>query len=144
MYLLVVVLFSEKYVKEILERFVDIDVRGATVIKSEGMGTILSEEIPIFLSLGRLLSGEDKRTNNFTIFSAIKTEKTLQEAIDTVFDVVKDINKPGTGIMIVLPVLKIYGLAENNIKRAFKHGYSAKHWDTCIYWHFCSLYTEKI
>ncbi|MGC8758213.1 MAG: hypothetical protein ACP5QX_07235 [Caldisericaceae bacterium] len=117
MYLLVVVLFSEKHVKEILERFVDIDVRGATVINSQGMGTILSEEIPIFSSLGYVLSGEDKRTNNFTIFSAIKTEKTLQEAIDTVLDVVKDINKPGTGIMIVLPVLKIYGLAENNIKK---------------------------
>jgi hypothetical protein len=117
-YLLIVVLYSESHVKEILERFIDIDVRGATVINSEGMGTILSEEIPIFSSLRNVLSGEVKRTNNFTIFSAIKTEKTLQNVIDTVLDVVKDINKPGAGIIIVLPVLKIYGLAENNIKKS--------------------------
>jgi hypothetical protein len=118
MFLLILVLYSETHVKEVLERFIDIDVRGATVINSEGMGAILSEEIPIFSSLRYVLSGEDKRTNNFTIFSAIKTEKTLQEAVNTVLDVVKDINKPGTGIMIVLPVLKIYGLAENNIKKS--------------------------
>lgn len=42
MFLLIVVLYSETHVKEVLERFVDIDVRGATVINSEGMGTILS------------------------------------------------------------------------------------------------------
>ena len=118
MFLFIVVLYSETHVKEVLERFVDIDVRGATVINSQGMGTILSEEIPIFSSLRYVLSGEERRTNNFTIFSAIKTEKTLQEAIDIVFDVVKDINRPGTGIMIVLPVLKIYGLAEKNVKES--------------------------
>lgn len=113
MYLLLLVLNNENHVKEILEKFIDIDVRGATVINSQGMGRIISEKVPIFSSLRSILSGEKNRVNNFTIFSAIKTEETLNKAIDVIFTVVKDINKPGTGILIVLPVIKIFGLAND-------------------------------
>jgi nitrogen regulatory protein P-II 1 len=116
MYLLLIVLNNESHVKDILEKFVDIDIRGATIINSQGMGRILSDKIPIFPSLKYVLSGNEKRVNNFTIFSAIESEKTLQDAVDVVMNIVKDIDKPGVGIMMVLPVLKIYGLAENNIK----------------------------
>lgn len=113
MFLLIIVLYNEKNVKEILERFINIDVRGATVIDSQGMGTLLSDEIPIFSSLRHILSTSEKRTNNFTIFSAIKTEETLNKAIDTVNEVLQDINRPDTGIIIVMPVLKMYGFAGN-------------------------------
>lgn len=116
MYLLLMVLNNENHLREILERFVEIDVRGATVINSQGMGRIVSEKIPIFSSLRSILSGEESRVNNFTVFSAIKTEETLNKAIEVVLDVVKDINKPGTGILIVLPILKIYGLANDSLK----------------------------
>lgn len=115
MYLLLIVLNSENHVREVLEKFIDIDVRGATVINSQGMGRIISEKVPIFSSLRNILSGEENRVNNFTIFSAIKTEETLNKAIDVVLSVVKDINKPGTGIIIVLPILKIYGFANNSL-----------------------------
>lgn len=114
MYLLLLVLNNESHVKEILEKFIDIDVRGATVINSQGMGRIISEKVPIFSSLRSILSGEENRVNNFTIFSAIKTDETLNKAIDVVLNVVKDINKPGTGILIVLPVIKIFGLANDS------------------------------
>jgi len=116
MYLLLMVLNNENHLREILERFVEIDVRGATVINSQGMGRIVSEKIPIFSSLRSILSGKESRVNNFTVFSAIKTEETLNKAIEVVLDVVKDINKPGTGILIVLPILKIYGLANDSLK----------------------------
>ncbi len=112
MFLLIITLYNENHVREILRKFVEIDVRGATLIKSQGMGSIISDEVPIFSSLRHIISGENERSDNFTIFSAIKTKETLNKAVETVFDIVKDINKPGTGIMIVLPVLKIYGLAE--------------------------------
>ncbi|RLD14901.1 MAG: hypothetical protein DRI28_02230 [Caldiserica bacterium] len=111
MYLLVVVLNHESHVKEILERFIEVDVRGATVIETQGMGRLLSQEIPIFTTFRKVLSGAQQRVNNFTIFSVIRTEKTLRDAIDVVFDVVGDIDRPGTGIMFVLPVLHMYGLA---------------------------------
>jgi hypothetical protein len=37
--------------KTILKKFLEIDVRGATLIRSKGMVSLLSEEVPIFTSL---------------------------------------------------------------------------------------------
>lgn len=51
MYLLIIVLYNENYVREILKKFLEIDVRGATLIRSKGMASLLSEEVPIFTSL---------------------------------------------------------------------------------------------
>ncbi len=113
MYLLIAVLYEEAHVKEILQKFTEIDVRGATLINTQGMASIISDEVPFFSSLRKVISGENLMSSNFTIFSAIKTEETLNKAIEVILSVVKDINKPGTGIVIVLPVIRIYGLAQN-------------------------------
>jgi hypothetical protein len=48
MYLLIIVLYNENYVREILKKFLEIDVRGATLIRSKGMASLLSKEVPIF------------------------------------------------------------------------------------------------
>ena len=50
-YLFIKVPYNENYVKEILKKFLEIDVRGATLIRSEGMASLLPEEVPIFTSL---------------------------------------------------------------------------------------------
>jgi hypothetical protein len=112
MYLLIIVLYNEKYVKEILRKFVEIGVRGATLIRSQGMASLLSDEVPIFSSLRHMFEETEGLGENYTIFSAIKTEETLNKATEAVLKIVKDIDKPGTGVMIVQPVLKIYGLAQ--------------------------------
>ena len=64
MHLLVAVLNSPDDVDSILAGFVELGVRGATVINSEGMGRVLSHDIPIFASLQTLLnrSGPENRT----------------------------------------------------------------------------------
>lgn len=54
MYLLIIILYNENYVREILKKFLEIDVRGATLIRSKGMASLLSEEVPIFTSLRRM------------------------------------------------------------------------------------------
>ena len=50
MYLLVAVFPQENQISALLAKFLEIDVRGATVIDSYGMGELLSQEIPIFSS----------------------------------------------------------------------------------------------
>jgi len=110
-YLFIKVPYNENYEKEILKKFLEIDVRGATLIRSKGTASLLSEEVPIFTSLRRMFK-ETNLGENYTIFSAIKTEETLNKATEAVLEIVKDIDKPGTGIMIVVPVIKIYGLAQ--------------------------------
>lgn len=111
MNVLVVVLYHEEHLRKLLEKLPAIDVRGATVIDSTGMGKLLANDVPIFSTLSRLLSGASNRVENYTVFSVIRTDETLEKAIALVHDIVGDMRKPGTGILFVLPVSRVEGLA---------------------------------
>lgn len=111
MNVLVVVLNHEEHVRILLERFPEIDVRGATVISSTGMGQLLAVDVPIFSTLSKLLSGASDRVENYTVFSVIRTDETLEKAIALVHEVVGDMKAPGSGILFVVPVVRIEGLA---------------------------------
>jgi nitrogen regulatory protein PII len=111
MNVLVVVLNHEEHVRILLERFPEIDVRGATVISSTGMGQLLAADVPIFSTLSKLLSGASNRVENYTVFSVIRTDETLEKAIALVHEVVGDMKAPGSGILFVVPVVRIEGLA---------------------------------
>ena len=54
MHLLLAVINEPERVDDIIAGFFEIGLRGATVISSEGMGNILSHEIPIFAGLQRI------------------------------------------------------------------------------------------
>ncbi len=111
MNLLVVVLNHEEHLRTLLEKLPEIDVRGATVISSTGMGQLLATDVPIFSTLSRLLSGASNRVENYTVFSLIRTEETLEKAIALVHEVAGTMKEPGSGILFVLPVTRIEGLA---------------------------------
>ena len=111
MNVLVVVLNHEEHVRILLERFHEIDVRGATVISSTGMGQLLAADVPIFSTLSKLLSGASDRVENYTVFSVIRTDETLEKAIALVHEVVGDMKAPDSGILFVVPVVRIEGLA---------------------------------
>jgi len=111
MHVLVIVLYHEEHLHGILARLPSIDVRGATVIESTGMGGVLMDEIPIFAILSRVWAESEGRSHNYTVFSVIKTDETLQKAIDMVKEVVGDISKPGVGILFTVPIDRIEGLA---------------------------------
>ncbi|UNC92600.1 P-II family nitrogen regulator [Candidatus Contubernalis alkaliaceticus] len=110
MKLLVLVLNKTDELNELLEGFIDIGIRGATVIDSTGMGRILSNHVPLFGGLSHLFSGE--RPANKVIFSIIH-ECHLQEAINLVKRVVGEFKEPGTGIIFTLDVDNVFGLADN-------------------------------
>ncbi len=111
-YLLVVVLNKTEKLENILERFVDVDVRGATIIDSTGMGRTLETEIPIFGTLQEILNaGKGRRPENKTLFTVIKEEKTLRDAERVVKEELSEFKEAGTGIMFALPVLDFTGLS---------------------------------
>jgi len=109
MVLFFLVLNKEEYLKEILEAFLELDIRGATIIDSLGMGRVLTYEVPIFAGLRELLPGS--RPFNKTIFSLVKEEKVepLTEAIE---QIVGSLDEPGTGIVFTIKVDKVRGLAK--------------------------------
>ena len=68
MFLLVAVLNSDAHVRKVLEGFTAIDVGGATVIDSRGMGQMLAADIPIVAGIARLLGGSPVQESSRTIF----------------------------------------------------------------------------
>ena len=112
MHALFIVINEVDYIDDILTRFLEIGVRGATILDSQGMGSAIANgnnsDIPLFGSLKRYL--DSSRPYNKTIFTIIKGEDLVEEAVSSVKDIVGDISKPGVGLMFTVPIGKVYGM----------------------------------
>ncbi|MEJ2187146.1 MAG: hypothetical protein P8Z36_14625 [Gemmatimonadota bacterium] len=108
MQLLMVVVNQEEKLDDILSGFLELGITGATVINSEGMGHVLSHDIPIFAGLQTLISRS--RPQNQTIFSVMDDDK-IDGALRMLQDICGNLEDPATGIAFVLPVSRVVGLA---------------------------------
>ncbi|MGI6787228.1 MAG: hypothetical protein ACOX5X_01555 [Acholeplasmataceae bacterium] len=112
MNVLVIVLNDLVYLDEILEKFVDLKVRGATIIESQGMASaILNSEGLNFLMQG-LFKGrtDEEQKYSKTIFTVIPDEETLVKTVEAVRKIVERSRKKTVGFMFTLPVSGIYPL----------------------------------
>lgn len=109
MQLLVVVINQEEKLDDILSGFLELGITGATIFNSEGMGRVLSHDIPIFAGLETLVSRS--RPQNQTIFSVIDDPDKVDRALDLLHEICGDFNDPATGIAFVVPVTRVIGLA---------------------------------
>lgn len=110
MKLLILVLSKTECLDQVLEALNDVGISGATIIDTVGMGRTLSKEEPM---VGDLKLLEEKgRLEHKTIFTVIKGEKKVEEAIKTIDHIVGGLDNPNTGILFVLPVEKAFGLTE--------------------------------
>ena len=107
MKLLIIILNKEEYLDELLEGFIEMDIRGATVINSQGMGSIITTDIPIFAGLKDLLQGN--RPGNKTILTLIDDEL-IPVVVNLFEDIVGKMDEPGNGIIFTLPVDSVFGL----------------------------------
>ena len=112
MNVLFIVLNEMEYLNDILDRFVDIGITGATILDSQGMGSAIYNSgrgnSPIFGSIRSFL--DNARPYNKTIFTVIEDEEMLNEAVMAVKDILGDMTKPGVGMMFTLPVGNVYGI----------------------------------
>ena len=109
MQLLIAVINQEEKLDDILSGFLELGITGATIIDSEGMGHVLSHDIPIFAGLQTLISRS--RPQNTTIFSVIDSDEKAEGAIARLRDICGDLEDPATGIVFTLPVNRVAGLA---------------------------------
>ena len=109
MELLIVVINDVDRMDEVLAGFLEIGITGATVIDSEGMGRVLSHDIPIFAGLQTLISRS--RPQNQTLFSVIDEPEKVEQAIALMQDVCGRFDDPATGIAMTVPVTRVVGLA---------------------------------
>ncbi len=109
MELLIAVINQEGRLDDILSGFLELGITGATIIDSEGMGHVLSHDIPIFAGLQTLISRA--RPQNKTIFSVIDSDEKMEGALALLQEICGDLNDPATGIAFTIPLSRVTGLA---------------------------------
>lgn len=109
MQLLIAVINEEEKLDEILSGLVELGVTGATIINSEGMGRVVSHDIPIFAGLGALASRS--RPQNQTLFSVIREDEKVDGVVALLREICGDLENPGTGIVFTIPITRVVGLA---------------------------------
>lgn len=105
--LLIMVINDRERLDEVLMGLLELGVTGATIVDSEGMGRILSDDIPVF---GGLKAAVVDRPRNVTIMSVVD-EGRVDPVVAHVQGVLGDLSAPSTGIIFVLPVERVVGLA---------------------------------
>jgi nitrogen regulatory protein PII len=108
MKLVVFVLNREELLEEVLEAFLEAQVPGATVLDSEGMGRLLTYEVPLFAGFKEYMRGN--KPYNRTIFSVVDRDEKVAKLEGLLEKVCGDLSLPGTGILFTLPVDYARGL----------------------------------
>jgi nitrogen regulatory protein P-II 1 len=105
--LLIIILNKEEFLDDFVQGLLEVDVRGATILDSVGMGHILAQDIPIFAGLKGLLSGN--RPHNKTLLTAIRDDQ--ESKVVAMFEqVVGPLTEPGNGLIVVLPIAALHGV----------------------------------
>ncbi len=110
MKLLVFILNKEEYLEEVLEAFIELNISGATILDSVGMGSILAQDIPIFAGFKNLLQGS--RRANKTILTVIPKDL-VQPTVQAIEQIVGSLDEPGNGLLFVLDIDQLYGLGKS-------------------------------
>ena len=106
---LFLILNKTEKLNDVLEAYVKVGIKGATVVDSQGMGSALSESnLPMFGGFLRTVL-DNNRPFNKVIFSVVKDAEVLNDAIAAVEDILGDMSKPGVGLMFVMPVDRVVG-----------------------------------
>lgn len=113
MYLILFVLHDIDKLQTVLDAWTDAGVSGITILPSTGLSRLrkslaLRDDLPLIPSLEDLME-HDERFNR-TFFTIVEDEIMADKVIQVTENITGDLNKPNTGILAVLPVLKVFGL----------------------------------
>lgn len=100
--LLVCVLNEPDYLNEVLTAFVEAEVTTSTVIESQGMARILSQDVPIFAGFRHLFAGS--KPFNHTIFAVVNDHDITERVIRLVRDVLGEVDSASKGVIFSVPV----------------------------------------
>ncbi|HBL41240.1 MAG TPA: hypothetical protein DDY98_06600 [Ruminococcaceae bacterium] len=111
MKLLVLVLNKTECLGELLTALLNAELRGATVIDSQGMLRVIDEDTveppPIFGMLRKYMTPSHEM--NKTVFIVLPDEK-IDTARRIINEVTGGIDKPNTGIMFAVPLSFVEGI----------------------------------
>ncbi len=107
MHLLIIVLNRIEKLEELLEGFIEMEIPGATILDSVGMGSVLHREVPIFAGFSSMFAGN--QPNSKVLLSLIREDVKLEQALDFVDRLLNIEGSPGGAFSIVVPVSQVRG-----------------------------------
>jgi nitrogen regulatory protein PII len=115
MYMILFVLHDPDLLEDVLTAWEQIGVKGVTVFPSTGLGRIRQragarDDLPMIPSLRDFYHGEEEF--NRTIFTVVDNDDIVDALAKATRKVVGDLNGPDTGMMVVLPTARVYGLGK--------------------------------
>jgi len=102
MKLLIVVVNNPDLVGDIVPAMVNLDVRGIVSMESESVMQFLAQEVPIFAGLRDLVTSP--KSYNKTIFGISEDPNILDNLYETLAEIGVDLQSPGTGYALTIPV----------------------------------------
>lgn len=110
MFLLVFVLNKTEKLNEILQRFLEIGIKGATVLDSKGMGETFLECDDFIIGGLRKMIYNDCRATNKTVFSVVNSKESAENAIREIEAIAGSLEEPGTGIAFTINLESVKGM----------------------------------
>ena len=113
MFLILFVLHDAEMLEELLDAWEEAGVSGATILHSSGLGRVRQghgwrDDIPLMPSLKALFDHEEYFSR--TLFTLVEDDEMVTQLLNATKKIVGNLNHPDTGLLVVLPVAKIYGL----------------------------------
>lgn len=109
--LLFCVLNEPDYLHEVLTAFVEAGVTG-TVIESQGVGRILSQDMPIFAGFRHLFEGS--KPFNHTILAVVENPEVTERITRLVREVLREVEEESKGVLFSVPVNAFARLDEDD------------------------------
>lgn len=117
MEVLYIVLNDTDHLEGIFEKFLELGVKGATVLDSQGMAaSILSYATGMSSLLSGPFSqlGKDYDPNSKTIFTVLKNHEMAERVAHEIRNLLKNTDKKVIGFMFTMPVTGIYTLSNED------------------------------
>lgn len=119
MEVLFIVLNDLSYLDEIFAKFLELKVRGATILESTGMATAVLENEGYNFMLGGLFKNVhgDRDKESKTIFTVIPDSEKAKKVITEIRKIVENSKKHVIGFMFTVPVSGIYPMKPKSRKK---------------------------
>ena len=112
--LLMAVLNDPSRMWEVLDAWEALGITDATVMDSTGLHRArrLRDDVPLFPSVHDLL--ESTEDHHRTVWSVVDEGLDLEAVVAATERILGPLDRPGAGLMVALPVLKVWGLRAND------------------------------
>lgn len=117
MFFILFVMHNPDLLEELIRAWEEIGIHRATVLFSTGMRRLkrregIRDDIPLMPSLVNFY--EPAQTFSRTLFTTIDEESKIEELLAATQRVVGDLSKHETGVLMVFPVARAYGLKKRD------------------------------